>query len=136
MKRSSIVLAAGLGAFAVLAGGEAWPQAGGPVFTEEQAVRGAKAYSANCAACHGEDMKGGTGAPPLAGGAFAFSWKGMSVGDLLDKARTMPPGQPDSLTPAQYAEIVTAILKANGAAAGATPMAEEPEALKGVPLPP
>jgi len=91
------------------------------VYTEAQAQRGTKLYSDNCSACHGAEMKGGPGAPGLAGPEFQFSWDKKSVGQLFDYAKMfMPPGQQGSLSDAQYTEIVAALLKGNGLPASET----------------
>lgn len=90
------------------------------VYTEAQAASGDKLYAANCAACHGEGMRGGPGAPNLSGPEFQFSWNKKTVAGLFDYAKAfMPPGQAGSLSDAQYADLIAALLKVNGFPAGA-----------------
>jgi mono/diheme cytochrome c family protein len=116
-----LVAAASLGLGALPGSALAQGQAAGPAFTAAQADRGASLYSQNCAMCHGEDMTGGAGTPSLSGPDFSFGWKGKPASDLFDYVRTkMPPGQIGSLTDQQYLDVVTAILKRNGAAPGQT----------------
>ena len=72
------------------------------VFTEAQAARGTKLFTEQCSACHGAEMRGGAGAPSLAGPEFQFSWNKKSAAALFDYAKSfMPPGQPGSLSDAQ-----------------------------------
>ncbi|MGV8855225.1 MAG: glucose/sorbosone family PQQ-dependent dehydrogenase [Devosia sp.] len=103
---------------------------GAPSFTAAQAERGKIAYSANCVACHGQNLISATYGTPLAGRYFAGKWNGKSVGDLYRKAHdTMPPSRPGSLPGADYAEIVAYILSVNGLAAGDVEMPADPDAL-------
>lgn len=87
--------------------GEAW-------YSEEQAERGAEAYSSSCASCHGQD---GDGNPPLAGGAIAQSFS--TVWELFDYSRTqMPQDNPGSLDDDAYVDITAHILQMNDYPAG------------------
>jgi S-disulfanyl-L-cysteine oxidoreductase SoxD len=91
------------------------------VYTDAQAERGAKLYAAQCSSCHGEDMKAGPGAPSLAGPEFTFGWDKKPLGGLFEFVRAnMPPGQAGSLRDQEYADIIAAIVKRNGAPASAT----------------
>ena len=94
-------------------------QAGpGPQFTAAQVTRGRTAYDESCAVCHGNTLTNGTFGPTLVGDSFKAIWSGQTVRALYDKARTMPPGAPESLAAADYAAIVAYVLSTNGAAAG------------------
>jgi PQQ-dependent dehydrogenase (s-GDH family) len=93
-----------------------------PQYTAAQATAGKTAYDANCAVCHGNTMTNGTFAPPLAGETFRSVWVGKPVRELYEKAKTMPPANPTSLTDAQYAGIVAYVLQVNGYAASTTPL--------------
>jgi len=85
------------------------------VYSGPQADRGTKLYAEQCSSCHGQEMKGGPGAPGLSGPEFQFSWDKKTVGGLFDYAKMfMPPGQAGMLTDQQYADIAAALLKGNG----------------------
>jgi cytochrome c len=89
------------------------------VYTAAQAERGGKAYSEQCAMCHGAEMKAGAGAPSLAGPDFLFSWDKKTAAALADYVRAnMPPTAPDSLSDRQVSDVVAAIFKVNGFPAG------------------
>ena len=50
------------------------------VFTEEQAQKGATAYSANCAICHGSELRStDREIPNLSDRSFQFSWIGKTI---------------------------------------------------------
>lgn len=103
------------------------------VYTEEQAKRGAAAYTKACAECHKEDFAGDGFAPPLAGPDFSNNWNSLSVGDLFERIRiSMPPGQESSVSPEAKADIVAHLLKANKFPAGTTELSPKAEALKGI----
>ena len=84
------------------------------VFSPAQAAMGKTVFAKNCAACHGAELGGSGGVPPLKGPAFLANWKGHTVGDLYAKARTMPPGAPGSLSDADYLAVVAYLLQQNG----------------------
>jgi alcohol dehydrogenase (cytochrome c) len=88
------------------------------VFSAAQAALGKAVYTKNCAACHGADLSGSGGVPPLKGAAFLTNWKGHTVGELYAKVRTMPPGAPGSLSDADYLAAVAYLLQANGSPPG------------------
>jgi len=78
--------------------------AGKKVFSDQQ-----------CATCHGVDMRGSAGAPPLADVGFREAWQGRPFGALLDCMKnTMPPGRAGTLSDADYAHLAAAILDTNG----------------------
>ncbi|WP_439533048.1 c-type cytochrome [Polymorphobacter sp.] len=103
------------------------------VYTEEQATRGATAYSQSCAVCHGVSL-GGTGeAPPVVGPEFIANWNGQSLGDLFERIhKTMPFNAPGSLSTATNADILAHVLKVNGFPAGDTELARRAEMLMGI----
>ncbi len=89
------------------------------VFTEEQAKRGENAYMKSCAKCHADDLLGSTNAPALVGQPFFARFDRTSADDVLDVIRrTMPQEAPDTLGMPVYADIVSFMLKSNGAPAG------------------
>jgi len=101
------------------------------VYAAEQATRGEVVYKEQCAACHGDDLKGNDIIPGLTGDAFAANWRGKSVGDLFEKINmTMPALSPGSLTPEQTADLVALILSVAKYPAGTTDLASSLEALQ------
>jgi mono/diheme cytochrome c family protein len=85
-------------------------------FTELQAERGYTAFTRNCSNCH---VLATEGRAPLVGDSFWKSFSQKTVGDMLEYiSNSMPNGNPRSLGPETYADIVAAILKANGFPAG------------------
>lgn len=107
---------------------------GPPQFTAAQVAAGKIAYDANCAACHGNTLTNGTFAPPLAGETFKSVWTGKTVGALWEKARTMPPSLPQSLSLKAYTDIVAYILEMNGYKSGGAALPEGGPALGGMAL--
>ncbi len=100
------------------------------IFTEAQAQRGQSLYAAKCASCHGSALEGNS-ASALSGSKFASKWSGKSVDDLYFITRTqMPYGAGGSLTNQQYLDIVVALLKGNGYAAGARELTMDAATLK------
>jgi alcohol dehydrogenase (cytochrome c) len=73
---------------------------------------GQRVYTASCASCHGADLNGSGGIPPLAGAAFVVNWRGRAA-DLLAKVRTMPPGAANSLPDADYRAVTAWLLRTN-----------------------
>jgi hypothetical protein len=93
------------------------------VYTAEQADRGQLTMGARCAACHL--------VKDLTGEIFIKTWAGRPIRDLYDTIRlTMPVEEPGALSRDEYAAIVAAILRMNGAAAGKTPLPSDAEGLK------
>ncbi|MCW5715782.1 MAG: hypothetical protein KIT43_14830 [Bauldia sp.] len=92
------------------------------VYTDVQADRGMATFtSRGCAGCHGADMNGTPGGPGLVRGGFPLLWYDKSVGEFMDWiVANMPPGNPGSLGPSEYADIVAQILRANGFPASET----------------
>jgi len=89
------------------------------VFTAEQADRGRMHYAAVCSRCHGASLEGGMGAS-LVGTPFWNKWRQQSVADLLAYvSKNMPMGRSsESLSAADYADIVSYLLKSNDLPAG------------------
>jgi mono/diheme cytochrome c family protein len=89
------------------------------VYTEGQAERGSVVLAQKCVECHGVNLKGGPGVPPLVGLEFSFGWDTRSLGELYEYlVTTMPTGQPGSLSDQAYVDIIAAVLKLNGIPAG------------------
>ena len=82
------------------------------IYSNDQATRGKAGYAEACASCHGEKLEGRGQTPPLAGSDFTSNWKGMMVGDLLDKMQvSMPADKPGKLSREQNSDILAYILK-------------------------
>ena len=89
------------------------------VFTEEQAERGMALAETNCVMCHAANLRGGPGAPPIAGAEFLFVWSTQSVHSLFDYLKlNMPPVEPGSLSDQEYVDVVAAILSSSAFPAG------------------
>jgi alcohol dehydrogenase (cytochrome c) len=105
------------------------PAAPGP-FTAAQATAGATAYAANCAACHGDDLRG---VPALTGPDFVGGWGTRSTRDLFNTIRaSMPSDRPGSLSEEQYLNIVAHILQVNGRTPGPQPLTANTDVPVGV----
>ena len=105
------------------------------VFTAEQSARGDKAYSQNCASCHGTALTGGESAPPLTGGEFSSNWYGLTLGDLFDRIRTtMPADRPGKISRDQCADILAYILSMNQFPSGPSELPGRTEILKQIRL--
>jgi len=107
------------------------------VYTEAQAKRGEGLYKEQCAACHGDDLRGNDIIPGLTGDTFTGNWQGKSVGDLYDKVQmTMPALNPGSLTPAQTADLIAQMLSVSKYPAGTTDLASSVDALQQIKIDP
>lgn len=129
-----LALGAGLAGLCAVA----WAQtAAGGGYTAAQAARGATIFTAKCALCHGEELTGGPGSPPLKGPEFQFTWKSKTVAELIAFMREkMPPGGADMLTDPQYTDVVALIMQANEVAPGASELSSDPVAQAGLRLMP
>ncbi|MCC6777910.1 MAG: c-type cytochrome [Hyphomicrobiales bacterium] len=101
------------------------------VFSEQQARSGEQAYRANCAACHGLDLrKIDPEAPDLTDGPFRFGWQDKTLAERFERIRTtMPRPAAGSLDDQTYLDIIAYLLSANGSPAGAQPLEPDREAL-------
>jgi S-disulfanyl-L-cysteine oxidoreductase SoxD len=89
------------------------------VYTKAQAARGQAVYAEECMRCHGENLGGGEGGPPLAGKEFLEKWNGKTAGTLFSTIRkTMPSDDPGNLSARQYSDLVAYILSVNEFPAG------------------
>jgi alcohol dehydrogenase (cytochrome c) len=104
------------------------PPAAAP-FTAAQAAAGRTAYDANCAACHGPDLRG---VPALAGPDFIGGWSTRPVKQLLSTMQaSMPPDRPGQLREEVYLDIVAYILQTNGRTPGNQMLTANADALVG-----
>jgi mono/diheme cytochrome c family protein len=114
-------------------------QAGGAaegVYTDEQADRGREAYRKHCVRCHLADLGGDQLAPPLVGEAFLSHWKGGTVGALFVKIKeSMPPDAPGEPSDAEYAAIITYLLKMNRFPSGQKELTSDVTLLNGIAFP-
>jgi mono/diheme cytochrome c family protein len=93
------------------------------VYSDAQAARGEKLYTAQCVTCHGDTLQGTVG-PPLAGAGFLSVWGSRSLAELVDKIeKTMPPLQPGSVSRAQAVDLAAFVLRAGKFPAGQTELA-------------
>jgi mono/diheme cytochrome c family protein len=102
------------------------------VFTDEQAKKGAAAYSANCATCHGSELRStDREIPNLTDKSFQFSWLGKTIAEKFELVRdTMPPKEEHSLDDQVYLDIVTYILQFNKIPSGNQPLKPDLQILK------
>lgn len=100
-------------------------------FTEAQAKLGQAAYTKHCSECHGQDLAGDGYAPGLKGPDFMTNWNGLTVGELYDRIRvSMPPSDPNAVTPKEKVEIVAYLLKEAGFPAGTAELPSAVDAMK------
>lgn len=95
------------------------------VYSEAQAARGQKAFSATCTACHDTAR--------FTGPDFVNNWAGQPLHALFDTvSATMPEDNPGSLKPEEYTDIIAYFLKLNGYPAGADELKGEAAAMKAI----
>ena len=88
------------------------------IYMQEQASRGKALFSEKCEGCHGTALEGKTG-PQLAGTVFKGNWTGLTADDLFEYInKSMPRGQPGSLSRDQTADLVAFLFTSNGFPAG------------------
>ena len=109
------------GLLALCAGPALAQEAAQPLpFTKAQAERGKALFEANCAQCHGADLNGSPGGPPLTGFAFRGRWQPQKGDALLAFMQAkMPPGNPGQLSTQNYADVLAHVLAGNGGKPGA-----------------
>jgi mono/diheme cytochrome c family protein len=125
---SSAVFFAAAGALSaqVLATRSVWDG----VFTAEQAARGQAVYAEYCLECHGKALTGGDGTTPLTGIPFVGQWNGLTVGDLFERVRMMPPLDPTVLTGQQNRDVMAFVLSYNGMPSGSAELPTRLQLLK------
>jgi len=101
------------------------------VYSDAQVKRATALYKEQCAACHGDDLRGNDIIPGLAGQTFTGNWQGKSLGDLYDKIQmTMPALNPGSLTPEQTTDLIALMLSASKYPEGKADLISKLEALQ------
>lgn len=97
------------------------------VYTAAQAARGEQTYMNVCVSCH-----------PIgtyAAEAFRDKWNGAPLSRLFDVVTdTMPKTEPGSLDTQDYIQVISYILKINGAPPGKTPLPADTDELKKIRL--
>jgi len=107
------------------------------VYSREQARRGQTVYQQECAKCHGQNLAGGEGSPPLFGAEFLGKWNGKSAGALYENMRkTMPSDDPGNLSTRQYADLLAYLFSANEFPAGDKDLDRDPAALNDIRIEP
>ena len=94
------------------------------VYTSAQAERGESHYETHCQACHGTNLAGAN-ARALAGEEFLRFWLGLTLDDMFERVRSMPPGATSSLGGETYLELLAYLLSANGLPTGEEPLRTE-----------
>lgn len=97
------------------------------VYTAAQAAKGEQVYMTHCVSCH----------PPgtYAAQAFRDKWNGATLSKLVEFVTdTMPKNEPGSLDDQAYIQVISYILRINGAPPGKTPLAAGSDQLKKIRL--
>ncbi len=94
------------------------------VYTSEQAARGKREYTQQCAACHASNLLGGEMAPSLVGDGFMSGWSGETLWTLADYMNaTMPQDDPGGLSAQGLNDVLAFILESNDYSAGTDELA-------------
>lgn len=100
------------------------------VYTQDQADRGAGAYSEACARCHGNTGEGGLFGPGIVGSTLDQHWTNQPLAAYYAFIRDqMPPGRPGSLRDQVYVDILAHILALHGAPPGESELPPDEPAL-------
>jgi mono/diheme cytochrome c family protein len=103
-------------------------------YTDAQSEAGRAIYEQSCVRCHGADLGGGEGGPPLLGDPLLYTWGGQRVTGLLRFVQTnMPMTEPGSLDAQGAAAVVAYVLSMNRVAAGDTPLSSSSTGLVLIP---
>ena len=107
------------------------------LYTEAQAARGETLYyeTKKCVLCHNKDLWGFSADMKLGTALrdvdFFTNWDGATLGELFDKIHiTMPKNYPGTLNEQESADLMSFILKTNGAPAGSKELPADVEQLK------
>jgi mono/diheme cytochrome c family protein len=106
------------------------------IYTVAQAERGRAVYQKQCTYCHHDDLLGGEDLevvpPALVSKSFEERWYGKSVAEMFRAIATTMPWRGKGLTPTEYADVVSYLLKENGYKAGSTELPADPALLERV----
>ncbi|MEZ5489400.1 MAG: PQQ-binding-like beta-propeller repeat protein [Gammaproteobacteria bacterium] len=117
-----VILSAGLIACSE-PGNDVAVDTGPRTYTAGQADAGAALYGANCAACHGASLQGGSLGPLLSGNDFLARWGSQTASALIANIQAnMPPGGNENLGEADYVNIAAHIFASNGMIQGRNPL--------------
>jgi mono/diheme cytochrome c family protein len=106
------------------------------IYTAEQSQRGATAYAAKCASCHGADLDGVVPTPPLDGDEFFAKYADQPMLVLFDKIqKTMPGDHPGTLSRPETADLIAYILNSSKYPVGKIDLPNDEESLKKLQLP-
>lgn len=94
------------------------------VYTKAQARRGAGLFEDICLACHTLSR--------FRGPDFATKWSDKPLAALYKAVTTMPQGEPDSLDPQDYADLVAYFLSVNAYPEGQRELSPTTEAMTAV----
>ena len=105
-------------------------------FTAEQVKNGETLYQTTCQICHGNRLSNGQFGTPLRGSYFRNTWKGKTLGELVQHTwEKMPPDNVQSLSWEQVNEVLAFILSRNDIEAGDKAMTTDRTVLDATPLP-
>ena len=123
---TAAVWAAGTGARATTqaTGQTAATRASQGVYTKAQAGRGSDAYTDICLACHSRAR--------FRGDDFATKWADKPLATLYKAVKSMPLGEPNSLDPQDYADVVAYLLSVNAYPEGPQELAPSDEAVAAI----
>jgi quinoprotein glucose dehydrogenase len=106
-------------------------------YTDDQALRGKKAYKDDCSVCHGTTLGGNAEIPALVGTGFRENWFVGSPQPFVDfVTANMPQGEPGSLDAQTYADISAYLMSRNHVPAGDTELPPDEASLTNITLPP
>jgi S-disulfanyl-L-cysteine oxidoreductase SoxD len=95
------------------------------IYTTQQAKRGQDVYVGLCKSCHTPETH--------TGAVFATKWNGKALSELYGYiSEQMPKNEPGSLSPEEYADVMTYVLKLNGMPAGTKELPPDGDAMKSI----
>ena len=95
------------------------------IYTSQQAKRGQDVYVGLCKSCHTPETH--------TGAAFTTKWNGKALSELFGYiSEQMPKNEPGSLSPEEYADVMTYVLKLNGMPAGPKELPPDDDVMKSI----
>ena len=95
------------------------------IYTSQQAKRGQDVYVGMCKSCHTPETH--------TGAVFTAKWNGKALSELYAYiSEQMPKNEPASLSPEEYADVMTYVLKLNGMPAGTKELPPDGDAMKSI----